>query len=167
MDRDRSKHAAADEIVARLEASRDALMQALAGLDEAGIRARAVASTWSPAEVLAHLLHSERVLLENARAALTHDTYAVISMTDEQREDEAKRAQRMAVPQIVHGLLASRRDTTRLLEQLSDPELARPVRHARLGEQTVGWLFERAAEHELDHAGQIRAVRDATSAKST
>jgi hypothetical protein len=66
----------------------------------------------------------------------------------------------MLVPQIVHGLLASRRDTLAFLEGLTPEQLARPVRHPAYGD--VGRLFPHIAEHEVEHAHQIQTVRERT-----
>ena len=147
----------------RLEASRQALMDAIAGLDEEGFRARPRPGEWTATEVLAHLLADEPKLLAYAQPALGADDIAVEATPDEDREQQARdAAQRLPVPQILHGLLAARRDTMRLLEGLSAGELARPVRHAAHGGTTVGRLFQHMAEHEEAHATQIRTIRAQT-----
>ena len=134
-------------------------MNAIAGLDEPGFRARPVAGEWTAAEVLSHLLSTERIVINRAQAALAQKSDIVIPQTDDERQEGARLAQRLPVPQIVHGLLAQRRDTLRLLDRLSAGELARRFQHQRWGERTVVWLFERAAEHEEEHACQIRTLR--------
>jgi uncharacterized damage-inducible protein DinB len=161
MRADRAMQPAAEEMLARLKNARKALMDAVAGLDEAGFRRRPDPTAWSAAEVLAHLFTTEGIMLERARAALAQSGYVVTPLSDDERDRGRLQAQRMAVPQIVHGLLARRRDTERTLAGLSEQELARTLRHSRWGERTVAWLFERAAEHEAEHAGQIRALRGA------
>lgn len=143
----------------RLEESRAALMHAIAGLDEEGFRARPERSEWTAAEVLAHLLSAEQRLMDAAPRALASDHFVLAERTEEERRREAKEAQRLPVPQLVHGLLAGRRETLRLLEGLRAAHLTRPLRHARLGELTLGWLFEHLAEHEEEHAAQIRDLR--------
>ena len=137
-------------------------MEAIAGLDEEGFRARPAPGEWSPAEVLAHLLLDEAKLLEYAGAALQADA-AIPFITDEERETHAEdAARRMPVPQIVHGLLARRRDTLALLERLTPEQLDRPVRHPAYGDVRVARLFQHVAEHEEEHAHQIRTVRERT-----
>jgi uncharacterized damage-inducible protein DinB len=147
----------------KLEASRQALMDAIAGLDEEGFRARPASGEWTAAEVLAHLLADEPKLLVYAQAALEAGDIAVEATSDEDREKLAKdAAQRVPVPQILHGLLAARRDTLGQLEALSPEQLARPVRQAAHGGTTVGRLFQHIAEHEGAHATQIRTIRAQT-----
>jgi len=154
------------QVAALLETSRAELMDAMAGLDEAGFRTRPDSATWSVAETLAHLLDTERTVRTDAEAAREQHDYFVTSKTDAEGE-AARLAQRMAVPQLVHGLLAERRDTLRLLAGLSGEDLERPLRHEARGELKVGWLFRHLAEHEAEHAAQIRTLRQAASTGNT
>jgi len=150
-------------IAAQLQRSRAELMDAIAGLDEAGLRARRFEGTWTAAEILAHLLANERRLTEIARLALAEERPSVQSRGDAQREAEAKSAQRMAVPQILHGLVAQHREAMGLLA-LDASHLARTAVHSRFGEVSVAWLLERIADHETEHAAQIRELRRAVAA---
>jgi hypothetical protein len=159
MQDEHTVQSSAAELVTRLEQSRRALMDAIAGLDEEGFRLRPREGEWTAAEVLAHLLANEQGLTEIARLALTQERPGVQSRGEAQREVEAKSAQRMPVPQILHGLLAQQRDTMKLLEPLEPGHLQRTAVHSRFGEVSVGWLIERIAEHVEEHAGQIRAQR--------
>jgi len=157
---DRNDH---PTIIARLEASRRSLMEAIAGLDEEGFRARRAAGEWTAAEVLTHLLITEQRSLGRAQTALAQDNPSFPWISDEEVAEETRVAQRLPVPQIVHGLLAQRRDVVRLCESLSPEQLGRRYRHERRVELTVGWLFGRMAEHEIEHAQQIRAAREAAT----
>jgi len=157
MPDDQTPHVSIADIVARLEQSRRSLMEAIAGLDEEGFRARPQQGGWTAAETLAHLLITERNSTGRARTALAEDNPQFAWVSDDQLEEQARSAQRMPVPQIVHGLLAQRRDVVTLLEPLSPQQLARPYRQERRGRLTVGWLLQHIAEHEEEHAGQIRA----------
>ena len=134
-------------------------MTAIASLAETAFRARTKAGDWTPAEVLAHLLTTEHNSLERVRTVLTQDNPFVAWLSDDELEQQARPAQPMPVPQIVHGLLAQRRDVVLLLESLTAEQLRRPYQHERRGERTAAWLFQRMAEHESEHAGQIRQQR--------
>jgi hypothetical protein len=155
----------AAELVARLEQSRRSLMDAIAGLDEEGFRLRPREGEWTAAEVLAHILMTEHVFAGRARAVLEQENPPLASISDEERSGHARSARRMPVPQIVHGLLAQRRDVVGLLEPLSPQQLRRPFRHERRGDLAAGWLFQRIAEHEKEHAEQIRAQRAQPAAR--
>jgi uncharacterized damage-inducible protein DinB len=139
-------------------------MEAIAGLDEEGFRKRHEQGAWTAAETLAHLLISEQRSLGRAKKALEEDNPSVPWMSDEAVDEEARSAQRMPVPQIVHGLLAQRRDVLHLFESLPADQLARRYTHAKRGELTVEWLFRRIAEHEIEHVEQIRTARQESAA---
>lgn len=149
------------ELRAHLEASGRALLGAIVGLDEEGFRARTRSSQWSPAEVLAHLLASERLYVGWAQAALEEDNLVLPPVAQDEQEQQAKLAQQMAVPQILHGLLAQRRDTMQLLMALSSEQLTRTLSYPGRGSFGLGLLFEKAAAHEEEHAAQIRSLRGA------
>ena len=134
-------------------------MDAIAGLDEEGFRARPPQGGWTAAETLAHLLITERINTDRARAALTQDEPVFAAINDEQRREQARSAQRMPVPQIVHGLLAQRRDVVSLLAPLSPQQLARTSSQEGRGPRTVAQLFAHIAGHEEEHAEQVRASR--------
>jgi len=135
-------------------------MAAITGLDETAFRQRTNAGDWTPAEVLTHLLAVERVRLEQVRTVLAQDNAFVRWIDDEELDQQTRAAaQRMPVPQIVHGLLAQRRDVLLLLESLTPEQLSRPYQHERRGQLSAQWLFQRMAEHEREHAGQIRQRR--------
>lgn len=159
MERDIQIHAFAASIGGQLDASRTTLMDAVAGLDEDGFRSSSDTGGWTAAEVLAHLLEMERVVMSWAQEAIIADDVAVKPISDDERCEQASSARRMAVPQLIHGLLARRRDTARFLEGLSGLELARPLLHPDWGSLTVAKLFQCAAEHEEAHATQIKALQ--------
>lgn len=159
MERDSQVCVSAAAIGGQLETSKTTLTDAVAGLDEEGFRGRPDAGGWTVAEVLAHLLEMERVLMSWAHEAISADDVVVTPVSDDERREQARSARRMAVPQLIHGLLARRRDTARFLEGLSEPELARPLLHPDWGSLSVAMLFQRSVEHEEAHANQIKALR--------
>ncbi len=141
-------------------------MGAISELDEEGFRACPDEAEWSAAEVLAHLLATEGILVQQAQAALSQEQVTVSLGTEDERQEQAKLAQTAPVPQILHGLLAQRRDTARLLRGLSPEQLNMTFIHPRRGEQTVASRFRRVAEHENEHAGQVRALRARAAART-
>jgi uncharacterized damage-inducible protein DinB len=149
----------ATELTERLERSRAALMEAIAGMDEESFRRRTLSGEWCAAEALAHLLAHEQRILFLIRTALTEDNPEVQSRGEQAHVDGAKAAQRMLVPQIVHGLLAQRRETLQLLASLSPEQLARTLQHSRLGEMSVRALLRKVVDHETEHAAQIASIR--------
>jgi hypothetical protein len=116
---------------------------------------------WCIAEVLAHLLWSERRQASRIAAALAQDG-SKPPRTPEARA-EAVRAGRIApVPQLVHGLLGVRREIERLLTFAGETEagLERRIVHSDGRAETVLSMVEaKIIDHEAEHAAQIEAIR--------
>lgn len=149
----------ASQLSARLQASRSELMAAITGLDDSALRARSATGVWTPAELLAHLLSTERIFIERARKAVILGDYIITPVSDDVREEHLATAKRMPVPQIVHGLLAQRRDTLQFIESLTQDDLKRTLSHPLRGEQTALWQIEHVIEHEQEHAREIHERR--------
>lgn len=129
-------------------------MDAVAGMDEEGFRARPEQGAWNVAEVLAHLLAAETMYMRWVEAG-----EIVLAQPNALDEDTRRLAQRMSVPQVLHGLAAQRRSTLQLLERLPPETLARPLRYEKPEQVPASWLFQKSAVHEEEHAGQIRTLR--------
>lgn len=157
----------AEQLSHRLQSSRTALMDAITGMDDTSFRARTEPGVWTPAELLAHLLSTERIFIDRARRTVERDDYTVTPVADDIRSEHIGMAQRMPVPQLVHGLLAQRRDTASFVASLSDEDLARTLNHPVRGEQTASWQIEHAIEHEMEHAAEIQARRLPAKEEST
>lgn len=157
-----TSHPSASQLSARLQESRAELMAAITGLDDSALRARTASGVWTPAELLAHLLSTERIFIERARKTAKQSGYVVTPVSEDVREEHLGVAKRMPVPQIVHGLLAQRRDTLQFVESLAPSDLERTLSHPVRGEQTALWQIEHVIEHEQEHAEEIRERRAAT-----
>lgn len=157
----------ASQLSAQLQASRSTLMAAITGLDDSALRARSAPGVWTAAELLAHLLSTERIFIERARKAVDAPGYIVTPVCDEVREEHLAMAKRMPVPQIIHGLLAQRRDALQFIESLTQSDLKRTLSHPLRGEQTALWQIEHTIKHEVEHAQEIRERRAAVELQGT
>jgi hypothetical protein len=82
----------------------------------------------------------------------------------EAREEDARRGRMAPVPQLVHGLLASRRQIELLLDQAEALQegTRRYVLHPEDGRLTVEWMVrEKVIGNEASCAARIEALRDA------
>jgi uncharacterized damage-inducible protein DinB len=146
-----------------LQGSRERLFDLIRGLSEEHFRYVPDGETWSIAAHLAHLLRIERVFVERAQRALAEDEPSIAS-TRTLNEDDPGLAQHLAVPQIIHGMQASRRELDDLLARCDDVALARAMRHERLGRMTVADVAAKMASHEDEHAAEIgRLLRQVPS----
>jgi uncharacterized damage-inducible protein DinB len=142
---------------AELEESRRDLFAAVRGLEEEQFRFTPQATAWSIATHLAHLLRIERVYAERAEAALREDEPRVAS-TRVHNDDDPKLALRLAVPQIVHGMQATRRQLDAVLERCDDASLERTVMHETLGRMTIAEIAAKMSGHEREHAAAVAEI---------
>jgi hypothetical protein len=144
-----------------LQGSRERLFASIRGLSEEQVRHVPAGETYAIATHLAHLLRVERVFTERARAALAEDGPFVAS-TAVKNDDDPGLAQRLAVPQIIHGMLNVRRELDGLLAACDDAALARHIVHERSGRMTIAEIGIKMASHEEEHAAEVaRLVRPA------
>lgn len=140
-----------------LQSSRARLFAPLRGLNEEQFRQVPAGSDWSIATHLAHLLRLERLSCERALRALREDAPQVAS-TGTTNDDEAASAQHLAVPQIIHGLQATRRALDELLAGCDERMLARAVVHERRGRLSVWEIATKMIAHEEEHAEAVERL---------
>ena len=145
---------AASTLRAQLDDGRARLFEQIRGLTEEQFRHTPQGDAWPIAAHLAHLLRIERVYAERAAAALDEHEPSVAS-TRVHNDDDPGRAQRMAVPQIIHGMLNARRDLLAVLERCDDAALERVAVHETLGRMTVREMMTKMAGHEDEHAADV------------
>jgi hypothetical protein len=139
-----------------LQANRASLLSSIRGLNEEQFRFVPDSETWSIAAHLAHLLRTERLFSERATAAVTRDEPHMPS-TRVSNDDDPALASRMAVPQIIHGMQATRRSLERVLEG-GDSVLERAIIHERLGRMSVRDIAVKMSSHEAEHAAEIERL---------
>ena len=151
-----------------LASGRERLLQSIAGVSEEQFKKRPPvaggdsAPTWCIAEVLAHLLQQERLRAERIAQALERDGVTSVPSADEVHYEAARAGRGAPVPQLIHGLLASRRELERLLDRTAALEagLERATIHPRLGRQSIAWILrEKVIAHEAEHVAQIEAIK--------
>lgn len=137
-----------------LQRSRESLFAPLLGLNEEQFRHVPAGESWSIAAHLAHLLRWERMFADRAARALDEDEPLVRSSGIVNDDDDAL-AQRLAVPQMIHGLQATQRSLEALLLRAGESGLARAIVHERMGPMTIASIAEKTASHEGEHAADV------------
>lgn len=151
------------QIRSGLLGSQERLFASIRGLSEEQFRYVPSGERWSIAAHLAHLLRIERIFTERARAALTQQEPFVAS-TGVKNDDDPALAQRLAVPQMIHGMLNVRRELDALLAECDEPEIARAIVHERIGRMTIADIAVKMAAHEDEHAAEVaKLVRQVPS----
>ena len=143
-------------ILARTPATLDAMLR---GLPEGWIVAHEGGETWSPFDVIGHLIHGERtdwvprakIILEHgeARAFDTFDRFAQFALS------EAR-----TLASLLDELATLRQNNLRELAalRLTNADLDRRGRHPELGVVTLRQLLATWVAHDLDHMAQISRV---------
>lgn len=131
----------------------------LSGLDEEWTRRNEGGETWSPYDVLGHLIHGEhsdwmprlRIILGDG----PNKTFAPFDRFAQFRESEGK-----SLAQLLDELAAARADSLRDLRALAltDADLERTGIHPKFGTVTARQLLATWVAHDLDHLVQISRV---------
>ena len=142
-----------------LERTPAVLRSWLADLPESWLRVDEGPDTFSPIEVLGHLLHGERAdWMTRARTILEHGTSRSFEPFDRlaQRRDFAG----WSVTQLLDEFARLRTANLTELRALraGADALAREGRHPALGTVTLGELLATWVVHDLSHMGQIARV---------
>ena len=144
-----------DDVVALLMRTPMALKAMLEGLPEIFVTAREGDDTWSPYDVIGHLIHSERTnWIPRARHILAGETrpFDSLDLTAQFTESQGK-----SLADLLQTFAVLRRDNLAALDamNLSSEDLRRMGLHPEFGEVTLAQLFATWVAHDLDHVGQI------------
>lgn len=156
-----------NEALAVLERTPASLSALLAGLPDAWVRATEGENTWSPYDVIGHLIHGERTdWIPRARHILAGETqpFEPFDRTAQFKESEGK-----SLGELLATFADARRESVAALKGLSltDEDLSRTGQHPELGAVTLGQLLATWVVHDLDHLAQVartmaKVYREAT-----
>lgn len=144
-----------DEAIAILERTPASLAALLDGLPDAWVRATEGDGTWSPYDVIGHLVHAERtnwmpralhILAGETRPFAPLDRMAQFTLSQGKSLTELLRTFAELRRQNVAALLAM---------HLANDQLARRGLHPDFGEVTLAQLLATWTVHDLDHVTQI------------
>ena len=142
-------------ILTRTPGTLDALLR---GLPASWITAHEGGDTWSPFDVMGHLIHGEQTdWIPRARIILAHGEARAFDKFDRQAQFKASTR---TLPELLDDFARLR--TASLAElrsfNLNDAGLDRPGRHPELGAVTLRQLLATWVAHDLDHVVQISRV---------
>jgi DinB superfamily len=143
-------------ILSRTPATLDALLR---GLPDSWTAANEGDGTWSPFDVVGHLIHGEQTdWMPRARLILAHGDTRPFETFDRFAQFEASRGR--SLPSLLDDFAALRAQSVRELTslQLTPADLDRPGRHPQLGPVTLRQLLATWVAHDLDHVMQVSRV---------
>lgn len=144
-----------DDAVAILERTPASLSALLEGLPETWVRATEGDGTWSPYDVIGHLIHAERTdWIPRARHILAGETRPFEPFD---RTAQFARSHGKSLGELLAAFADLRRESVAALVEmkLTEDELARRGLHPELGEVTLGQLVATWVVHDLDHVAQV------------
>ena len=148
-----------DEAIGVLERTPAAFRALLGGLPDVWTTCNEGPETFSPFDVLGHLIHGERTdWIPRARIILTQGENRRFEPYDrfaQFRESEGK-----SLDQLLDEFARLRADNLQTLTrwQLTDAELALTGEHPELGEVTLRQLLATWVAHDLGHLSQVTRV---------
>jgi hypothetical protein len=140
-------------VLTRTPATLDALLR---GLPEGWTNAHEGGETWSPFDVIGHLIHCERAdWVLRARIILEHGESRTFDPFD--RFAQFKESEGKTVDGMLDEFAALRAENLRTLAamNLTEADLDRRGRHPAFGEVTLGQLLATWTAHDLGHIAQI------------
>ena len=157
-----------EQAIAVLERTPATLRALLAGLPDEWTSATEGPNTWSPKEVVAHLIFGERTdWIPRARIILARGPSVRFIPFDRAGHISESRAK--SLPRLLDDLARLRAENLDILRgwNLTARELALPGEHPELGPVTLGQLLATWVTHDLDHVVQIartmaKQYKDAT-----
>ncbi|HWQ36037.1 MAG TPA: DinB family protein [Blastocatellia bacterium] len=144
-----------EAVTAILERTPGSLSALLSGLPEIWVRATEGEGTWSPYDVIGHLIHGERVnWMPRARHLLAGETRPFEPFD---RTAQFADSQGRSLGELLTTFAELRRENVAALigMKLTEDDLNRQGLHPDLGTVTLGQLLATWATHDLDHLAQI------------
>jgi len=143
------------DAVAILERTPSAVSALLDGVPDVWARATEGEGTWSPYDVIGHLVHGERTdWIPRARHILSGEPrpFAPFDRMAQFTESEGK-----SLGELLTTFAELRRHNVAelLALKLGESDLGRTGRHPDFGEVTLGQLLAMWVVHDLDHVAQI------------
>ena len=148
-----------EEAIAILERTPATLDALLRGLPDTWIAGNEGEETWSPFDVVGHLIHGERTdWIPRARIILQEGERRAFDKFDRLAQFAVSKNRPLSA--LLDEFASLRRENLRELKalKLTDPDLDRRGRHPELGVVTLRQLLSTWVAHDLDHIVQISRV---------
>jgi hypothetical protein len=140
-----------------MQATRQALLALIEGLDEAASNWWSPEGGWSTRETLAHLVDAERAHRRFVEAVLAGQPVHLEGFDlDRWNEEHVVRRAHQPVAEILAALHAERQATLDLLPTIPDDAWERRAIHPALGEVSVYQVIRIIGVHERQHLQEIR-----------
>jgi uncharacterized damage-inducible protein DinB len=148
-------------LIDNLRAARAELLAACEGASDAELRRRPSDGEWAVIEVLAHIPEVDRYYLSEARKIRDDPGHMFVYFDEAGWKRDNTHAIERDARAVKLVMAIAHEEVVRWAESLTPDELERSGGHPRRGSITVRQMLERIANHDRNHAEQVRAVRNA------
>ncbi len=155
------------DALAVLERTPACLHALLDGLPDTWVKATEGSGSWSPYDVIGHLIQGERTdWIPRTRHILSGEPGAFKTFD---RTAQFSASQGQSLSQLLATFAALRRENIAVLVglKLKESDMDRKGLHPELGEVTLGQLLATWVAHDLDHIAQIVRTMAKVYAKAT
>jgi DinB superfamily len=148
-----------EQAVAVLRRTPDVLNTMLRDLPESWTSQNEGGTSWSPFDVLGHLIHGEETdWIPRARIILEAGESRVFDVFDRHAQFEKSKGKSLSGLLDEFARLRAESLTTLSSWQLTPEDLLKPGRHPEFGAVTLGQLLATWTVHDLSHLAQISRV---------
>ncbi|HJQ24645.1 MAG TPA: DinB family protein [Blastocatellia bacterium] len=148
-----------EEAIEILGRTPETLRVLLKGLPEAWVTANEGGDSWSPYDVVGHLIHGEETdWVPRARIILEHGEARAFTPFDRFAQFEQSRGK--SIPELLDEFTRLRRESLAALAELNlrPEQMSLRGTHPELGSVTLGELLATWVAHDLSHVAQILRV---------
>jgi uncharacterized damage-inducible protein DinB len=134
------------------------------GLTPSQLKKRVRPDKWSIHEILLHLADCELMFASRCRLTAFED-YPVLQPFDQDRWNNGKVREKESTADALARFEALRKSQISLYKALPKADFARVGKHPERGDVSLRTTFETAAGHDINHLGQVEALRATVKAK--
>lgn len=120
--------------------------------------------TWTPLEILGHMLDAELVYAFRIRLILCEDRPTILGM-DQEKWVEGQRYNAREPEDVQSDFRAARSINLKLWKQVRPDQLGRVGLHNERGEESLGLMLRMQAGHDLAHIDQLTRYLAAIASK--
>ena len=147
------------EILSRLQETPKLLVALLRGMSDEALRRKPAPEKWSMLEIACHLRDVEEFFVERYGKIANHDR-PQLRMINQDELAAKLRYNQDDLALVLKEFQGLRAESVAILGALAAQSWQRVGVHSKRGDVSIAWTAEHQVEHDANHLGQIRALRE-------
>jgi uncharacterized damage-inducible protein DinB len=147
------------EILSRLQETPKLLVALLRGMSDEALRRKPAPEKWSMLEIACHLRDVEEFFVERYGKIANHDR-PQLRMINQDELAAKLRYNQDDLALVLKQFQGLRAESVAILGALAAQSWQRVGVHSKQGDVSIAWTAEHQVEHDANHLGQIRALRE-------